>query len=412
MTMVTLTKIIQNFERQSIPEQHIASRLQQKLLHSGVSISQNARIAIAVGSRGIANLPLLVKTTVQWVKEMGGKPFIVPAMGSHGGATAAGQRQVLESYGITEDAVRAPIRSSMEVVELPADHLTNKVFMDKIAYEADGTIVMNRVKVHTAFHGIVESGLMKMCVIGLGKHQGALELHRYGAQGLRERILPTARQILQHGKILLGVAIAENAYEETAWIKVVRPDQFETEEIKLLQWVRTHSPTLPVTQLDVLVVEEFGKHISGTGMDVNVIGRLKIPTEPEPDSPRITSILLLNLSEQSHGNANGMGLADVITRRFFANINFQATNENILTTGFLERGKMPIVAETDQLALEYALKPCRLTSPENAKIIKIRNTLALDELWVSSAVLNEIPCGRNFIEITDETSEFPTESPG
>jgi hypothetical protein len=406
--MTTLTKIIQHFERDTIPEHDLASRLRQELRHSGVTIPPHAQIAIAVGSRGISNLPLLVRTTVQWVKKMGGTPFIVPAMGSHGGGTAEGQQQVLESYGVTEKTIGAPIRSSMDVVELPSEHITNKIFMDKIAYEADGTIVINRVKVHTAFHGPVESGLMKMCVIGLGKHQGAREIHQYGAQGLRERISPTARQILKHGNILLGIAVAENAYEETALLQAIRPEQFEMEEITLLRWARAHMPKLPIEQIDVLMIEEFGKHISGTGMDVNIIGRLKISTEPEPESPKITSIVLLDLPNRSHGNANGMGLADIITRRFFENIDFQATYKNILTTGFLERGKMPVVAETEQQALEYALKPCGLLSAADAKIIKIQNTLILNELWVSKPILREIR-EKDSIEVTDEIQEIPTE---
>ncbi len=396
-----LIKIKQRFKHTKIPDEKIETVVQDQFRASGLSIAQDAQIAIAVGSRGIANLPRIVKTLVQCVKDLGGKPFIVPAMGSHGGATAEGQTQVLESYGITEEYTGTPIRSSMDVVELPSADLKNKVYMDRLAYQADGTIVINRVKVHTAFHAAIESGLMKMCVIGLGKHKGALEIHRYGAQGLRELIPPTARQILTHGNIILGIGIAENAYEQTALIKAVVPADFEQEERKLLQWVRNNMPTLPVDQLDVLIVDEFGKNISGTGMDVNIVGRRKIASEPEPESPNITSIILLGLSEKSHGNANGMGLADVITRRFFEKLDFKATYENILTTGFLERGKIPVVAETDRQALEYALKPCGLADPGQAKIIRIKNTLILDELWVSPKVVDEIK-DRKDITVTGE----------
>ena len=398
---MNLIKIKQHFDNTKIPAGQIEQLVREQISNSGVTIAQGAKIAISVGSRGIANIRQIVRTVVHCVKEMGGEPFIVPAMGSHGGATAEGQANVLESYGITEAYTGAPIRSSMEVVELPQDELKNRVFMDKNAYNADGTIVINRIKVHTAFHGDVESGLMKMCVIGLGKHRGALEIHSYGAKGLRELIPPTARQILKHGNIILGLAIAENAYEETAIIKAVLPDNFEREEITMLEWVRAHMPKLPVEQLDVLIVDEFGKHISGTGMDINIIGRMKIVTEPEPESPNITSIVLLDLSEQSHGNANGMGLADIITRKFFEKIDFHATYENIITTGFLERGKMPVVADTKQKAIEYALKPCGIADPEQAKIIHIKNTLILDELWVSPGIVEEIK-ERETIEVTDE----------
>lgn len=399
---IRLKKIRQHFERPRIPIDQIDATIRGQFEALGLRIPAGAQIAIAVGSRGIANLPGIVKSVVACVKARGGRPFLVPAMGSHGGATADGQRAVLERYGITEAAMEAPIQSSMEVVELPADGLPNAVYMDRLAYEAAGTILINRVKAHTAFHGPIESGLLKMCVIGLGKHRGALEVHSFGAEGLRTLIPATARQILRHGNILLGVAIAENAYDETAVIKVLRPDAMEREEAALLDWVRRHSPALPVEQLDVLLVEEFGKHLSGTGMDVNVIGRLKIAGQPEPDTPGITSIVLLELSDQSHGNANGMGLADVITRRFYENIDFAATYENILTTGFLERGKLPLVADTERDALLAALKPCGRQPVEQARILRIQNTLALDELWASGPVVDEIR-GRPHIDVLDDT---------
>ncbi len=400
-----LFKIKQRFDGSHIPKSEIDSTVTAELTASGVAIAKGAKIAIAVGSRGIANLPQIVRSTVQWVKQLGGRPFLVPAMGSHGGASAGGQRRVLESYGVTEDSVGAPIRSSMEVIELPQGELNNAVYMDKLAYEADGTIVINRIKLHTAFHGAIESGLMKMCAIGLGKHKGALEIHRRGAKGLRELIPPTAGQILQHGNILLGLAIVENAYEQSRLIKAVRPENFETEESVLLQVARENMPSLPVQELDVLIVDEFGKHISGTGLDVNIIGRLKINTEPEPETPRIGSIILLDLADKSHGNANGMGLADVISRRFFEKINFQATYENVLTTGFLERGKIPVVAETEAQALEFALKSLGLSGPEQARVLRIKNSLNLDTLWASSALLPELK-GHSSIEQLDEMQEF------
>lgn len=389
-TSLRLHQIKQRFSRPTLPDDQLETVVKTQIFNSGVVLPRGGQIAIAVGSRGIANLPRIVRTVVQCVNDLGGQPFLVPAMGSHGGATADGQRQVLESYGITETAMNAPIRSSMDVVELPPEGLPNKVYMDKLAYEADGTIIINRVKVHTAFHGDIESGLLKMCVIGLGKHKGALELHGYGSKGLRELIPPTARQILKHGKILLGLAIAENAYEETAQIQAFLPDAIERGEAEMLRWVKANMPQLPVDRLDVLLVEEFGKHISGTGLDVNIIGRLKIAGEPEPETPRITSIILLDMGDKSHGNANGMGLADVITRRFYDKIDFKSTYENVLTTGFLERGKLPVVAETEAQAIEYALKPCGLTDPAHARIIKIKNTLLLEELWVSAPVLAEL----------------------
>jgi hypothetical protein len=251
---MTLTKVKQIFTRTRIPDAEIENVVHQQMAAASVTISKGASIAIATGSRGIANIPRIVKATAAYVRESGGNPFIVPAMGSHGGATPEGQRQVLESYGITEGYIGAPIRSSLEVVELPQEHLENKVYMDKYAYEADGTIIMNRIKPHSDYHGPYESGLMKMCVIGLGKHKQALEIHQYGTRGLKELIPPTARQVLKHGNLILGLAILENAYDETAMIKALKPPEFEPEEPKLLAWVRQNMPSLPVPQIRTALI--------------------------------------------------------------------------------------------------------------------------------------------------------------
>lgn len=402
---ILLHHVKQHFPRPAVPDDQLETVVTQQIAASGVTLPRNGQIAIAVGSRGITNLARIVKTVVQYVKAQGAVPFIVPAMGSHGGATAAGQRQVLESYGIMEAAMGAPIRSSLEVVELPRAGLENRVYFAKDAYAADGVILINRVKVHTDYHGPVESGLLKMCVIGLGKHQGALELHRFGTRGLRELIPPTARQILAHGKILLGLAIAENACDETAIIKALKPTEIEAAERELLEWARANMPSLPVQQLDVLIIEEFGKNISGVGLDPNIIGRVKIKTEPEPTSPNITSILLLDLTDASHGNAIGMGLADLITRQACEKIDFRATYANVLTSGFYERGFLPIVVEDERAGLDAALRSCGLADPEHPRIIKIKNTLKLDELWVSPAILDEIR-GNATLEITGAVTEI------
>lgn len=400
-----LTKVYQHFERPKIDEHDIEARVRQEILQSGVTLSKGAQVAIAVGSRGIANIHLVAKATADTVKELGGRPFFVPAMGSHGGATPEGQREVLESYGITEAYTGAPIKSSLEVVELPQEGLENKVYMDKYAYEADATIIINRVKLHTDFHGPLESGLMKMCVIGLGKHKQALEIHLLGTRGLKELMPRTARQILKHGNIILGIALAENAYDETAIIKALLPEQIEAEEMKMLDWVRANMPRLPLQYIDILLVDEAGKDISGAGMDTNIIGRLKIYGEPEPDYPQITCIILSDLTEKSHGNAVGLGLADIITRNFYQKIDFPATYENGLTSNFLERIKTPVVVENEAEALQIALRYCHFTTPESAKIIRIKNTLTVNELWVSSRVLSEI-AQLPHIEVTTEEQEL------
>lgn len=388
MNMPKLIKIKQHFNNEKL--ENIDQAVKEQVKSVGLSIKPNAKIAIAVGSRGIANLKVIVKAVVESIKEMGGDPFIVPAMGSHGGATAEGQIEVLASYGVTPEYTGAPIKSSMEVVELPGDGLENKVYMDKYAYEADGTIVINRIKVHTDFHGPTESGLMKMLVIGLGKHKQAIEIHRYGVYGLRELIPPTARQILKHGNIIMGLGVVENAYDETAIVKAMKPEVLEQEEIKLMEIARNNMPSLPVDKLDVLIVDKTGKDISGSGMDTNIIGRIKINTEKDPEKPRITNIVITDLTEASHGNAVGMGLADVMTKRFQSKIDFKATYENVITSTFLERGKMPIVADSDRHAIEIALKTCGPIAPQDARVIRIKDTLHLGEMYVSQAVLDEI----------------------
>lgn len=400
-----LIKIRRHFDRSHIPVEEIEATVKTELNRSGMDIPAGGRIAVAVGSRGIANLPVLVKAVLDWIEEREGRPFIVPAMGSHGGATAEGQRQVLESYGITETAMGVSVESSMETVELQSEGLPNKIYMDKRAYESDGTILINRVKIHTAFHGPSESGLMKMCVIGLGKHKGALELHSFGVKGLRDLVPAAARRVIRQGNIIGGLAVGENAYDQTALIKALAAEEIEGEEPRILDWTRQRMPSLPADTMDVLIVDEFGKNISGSGMDVNIIGRMKIDGVAEPELPKIKAIVLLDLADNSHGNASGMGLADVITRRVFEKIDFKATYENVLTHCFFERGKMPVIADTDSDALAYALKYCGIKDPEKARVLRIKNTLVLNEAWASAPLLEEISRIQG-IEVTEEKSCF------
>src|SRR5665647_1008142 len=404
--MTKMIKVRQDFNRDHI--KNMEEKVKQEIENSGVKIAKGSSIAIAVGSRGVANIHRVVKATVETINGMGGIPFILPAMGSHGGATAKGQKEVLESYGVTEAYVGAPIKSSMQVVELPNDGIVNSVYMDKNAYEADGTIIINRIKVHTDFHSSTESGLIKMCVIGLGKHKQALAIHRYRVYGLKNLILPTARQVLKHGNILLGIGLVENAYDETAIIKAILPEKLEEEELKLLQYNRTHMPSIPVSQLDVLLVDEMGKDISGVGIDTNIIGRIGIQSETAPESPKITNIVVSDLTEASHGNALGMGLAEFITKKLFNKIDFKATYENVITSTFLDRGKMPIVADTDLQAFQYAIRTCGPIEIEKARVIRIKNTLHLSEIYVSPAVLEEIKDKQN-ITILEKPKDIFTE---
>jgi len=349
-----------------------------------------ARIAVAVGSRGIANLQQIVRAVIRELKAAGAEPFVVPAMGSHGGATDSGQAAVLASYGITEAGVGAPIRSSMETVQIPAPGLGHKAFMDRAAWESDGVILVARIKPHTDFHSSFESGLIKMAVIGLGKHDQAKAIHSFGVRGLKEKILPTARHILATGKILAGIGLVENAYDETQIIRLIPADRIEQEEPLLLQKAHANMPRLPVDEVDVLVIDRMGKDISGTGMDTNIIGRIRVLGQTEPDAPKVGAIVTSDLTPASHGNAVGLGLADVITRRMYDSIDFGATNENVITSSFLDRGKVPLVAETDRKAVEYAIRGAAVGPERSPRIVRMIDTLHVHDLLVSAQIAEEL----------------------
>jgi hypothetical protein len=379
--------------------------VRDELCSSGVKVRAGERIAIAVGSRGMANLAVLVGQTVAWVRAQGGEPFLVPAMGSHGGATAEGQAGVLAGYGITEAAVGAPVRSSMDVIELPRGESPVPVYFDRLASEADGTILINRIKPHTSFHGRYESGLMKMMAIGLGKHAQALAIHARGVEGLRDIMPAVARQVLLHSNVRLGLAAVENAYDETMLVRGLPAGEIPEEEPLLLDVAKQNMPCLPVGNVDVLIVDEIGKNISGLGMDPNIIGRLKIRGQPEPEWPDIRVIVVRDLTPETHGNAAGMGLADILCRRAYGKIDFATTYTNVLTTGFLERAKVPMIAEDDGDALRMAFCMAGMTAPEQARIVRVRNTLHLDDVHVSAAVLKEIE-GREGLRVMGPVAWF------
>ncbi|HKJ86424.1 MAG TPA: DUF2088 domain-containing protein, partial [Spirochaetia bacterium] len=325
-----------------------------------------------------------------WLRDHGAQPFIVPAMGSHGGATAEGQAAVLASYGITEETMGAPVRSSMETVQLDSGDLDLELFMDRYAAESDGVLLVNRVKLHTDFHGYPESGLMKMGVIGLGKHAQALAVHGRGIRGLKEFILPAGRRILESGKILGGLAIVENAYDRPVRITAADATRIEALERELLGLASARMARLPLEDIDLLIVDDMGKDVSGTGLDTNVIGRTRIFGEAEPETPRVRSILVTRLTEASHGNAIGIGLVDVITRELYDAIDFGATYENGLTSSFSERIKVPFVAESLDEAVRAALRfvglhPDPDVALRTAKIVRVRSTLELSHLMVSEA---------------------------
>ena len=381
-----LVKIKQSFANQLPGIEDVPAEVRRGLEGLSVSIKPGARVAIAVGSRGLANLAAIVRTVALALKERGADPFVIPAMGSHGGATAEGQQAVLENLGVSAETVGVPIRASMEVVTLDCGDLGHPVYMDRLAYESDGIVILNRIKLHTDFHGRYESGLMKMCVLGLGKHAQALEMHRLGLAGLRDRMAPTALRVLGTGRILFGLGVVENAREQTALIKALLPEAIPREEPGMLDLARANMARLPVEAIDVLMVDRMGKDISGSGVDSNVIGRLLIRGYPEPESPDIRSLVVTDLTEATHGNAVGLGLADVITKRLADKIDYPVMNENVITSTFLERGKTPLVAQTSAKAYEIALRACGLADPSRARVVRIQDTLHMEEVYVSASV--------------------------
>jgi Domain of unknown function (DUF362) len=355
-----------------------------------VTLPAGGEVAIAVGSRGIRDLRAIVWRVIAWVRGQGARPFVVPAMGSHGGATAEGQQAVLEEYGLSEAAMGCPIRSAMEVVALPADSCPVPVFTDAAAARAAATIVVNRVKPHTDYRGPYESGLMKMIAIGLGKREQAEALHAYGTRGLRELMPQVAKQVIAHGNVVLGVAIIENAADRTMAIEAVPAARIAEIEPGLLALARVHLPRLATSELDVLLVDRMGKDVSGVGMDTSVIGRIMIAGEPDPPTPRVAMIGCHALTAASHGNATGMGLADVVTRSFADAVDDEVTRTNVVTSGFLLRGKLPIVADDDRHAWELCLRGAGVTDAATVRAMRIVDTLHCDDVWVSDAVVAEL----------------------
>ena len=364
-------------------------------------IKPGMRIAVCAGSRGIYNYKRIIKSIVDAVKSYGAQPYIIPAMGSHGGATAEGQVEMLNGYGITEEYTGAPILSSMETVVLGKVTENTNVYLDKNAYGMDGIIMCNRVKVHTDFSGEIESGLCKQCVIGLGKQKGASSIHRNGIYGLKHLIPKASKIIKEKAPILMGIAILENFQDKTAKLEVVPAENFLTREPELLIESKKLMPSLPTLDLDVLVIQEMGKNISGTGMDPNIIGRYGIRANKDVENgPR--SVAVLDLTDESHHNALGVGMADVISQKLWEKIDFVPTYMNTLTSGFLTRCAIPCVADSDKQAVIIAMNSCnRIVTPDSIRMIFARNSLQIVDLVVSEALLPELRQMED-VEILDE----------
>lgn len=412
MEFPRMVKVKQKFETSAVLDidETVTQQLQPLL---DKRIESGMRIAITAGSRGISNIREIIRATAQSLKSQGAEPFIIPAMGSHGGATAEGQVEVLESFGITESFCGVPIISSMDVVEIGKSEDGIPVYVDKHAFEADAIVIVGRVKLHTDFKSSmsIESGIMKMAAIGMGKHKQALAIHSYGVTGIRDMMPGVARVILRKMNILCGLAIVEDAFDRTAIIEAIPTDKIEEREPELLRKSASLMPSLPVSDIDLLIVDEIGKNYSGTGMDTNIIGRLRILGVEEPSKPNIKYILASDLSEESHGNALGIGLADLTTRRLFDKIDFQKMNENVITSSFLHRAMIPIVLDSEERALEVALRSTWGVASQQARIVRIPNTLSLETIYVSESVLPEIEQHAD-IEIVGELEHFHFDDDG
>lgn len=406
MLLPTMHRIRQKVDPPVVADVAMAVSAEIRKLNLAGRVKPGARVAVTGGSRGVANIATILKATCESLKALGAKPFIVPAMGSHGGATAEGQLKVLARYGVTPESMEVPILSSMETVEIGRMSWGFPVLVDKNASEADHIVLVNRIKPHTNFRAHVESGLMKMLVIGLGKHQGAILAHRAAVDvGLPKAIPEVARFSLSKLPVLFGLGMLENVRHQTARVEAMLPEALEETEARLLTEAWKLLGRIPFEFLHLLIVDELGKEISGTGMDPNVIGRMYFSPNEEPKSPRYIRILVRDLTEQTAGNAVGMGLADFSTRRLANKINFQYTYTNALTGLSPMRSKMPIIFETDRDAIEGALKTIGLTEPPDAKVARIKNTLDLEYLSVSDALLPEVK-GRTDLEIVSGPHPF------
>jgi hypothetical protein len=381
--------------RQSIPQPKVADipgTVRRLILESRLRerVKPGGTIAVGVGSRGITAIPTIARATVDTLKEMGYRPFIVAAMGSHGGATKEGQRELLAGYDVTPESMGVPVKSDMDTLVLGTNPVGLPIYFDKNAYEADGIVLLNRVKPHTDFHATYESGVLKMMVIGLGKRDGATQVHKLGLRGLKEVLPAVGKFLVANTKFALGLAILENAEDMPAEIVPLEPENILEQEPRLLGRARDLMGRLPFDQIDVLAVGELGKNYSGAGLDPNVIGRLMIETQNDFERPVVTRLVVLDASEETHGNIVGVGFADLTTQKLVDALDPEPFRINILTSCCLERGRIPITLPTDRDVFEAALDTCWRIDPMEARLLVIPNTLELNVLWASPAFEAEI----------------------
>ncbi len=403
-----MVKIRQKYESDKI------ENIKEKLLDEMEKLSNKAdlkgkRLAITAGSRGIPDLDLMIKTICDKLKEWGAEPFIIPAMGSHGGGTVEGQLEIINGYGITEEAMGVPILASMETVLVGEMPDGTPIYCDKYAYEADGIILLNKIKAHTDFKGEHESGLLKMMAIGIAKHKGASWFHMQGFDTFAERIPIVAKEFLARMNVVFGVGVVQNAYDEISEIEVMEKDKIVERDHELLKISKERLAKLKFDNIDVLIVDKIGKNISGEGHDPNVTGRSFMPGFE--DDFRTQKLFIRGLTEETHHNACGLGGADITTRRCLNSVDWESTWINLGTNTMIDGGKIPMYLNNDREALLLAIRTCRKIDYNKARIARIPDTLHLDEIEISETLIGDIQ-GREDVEIISEPYEMPFDDEG
>lgn len=404
-----MVRIQQHFDDKKIEdiESTIKEEFKQVSVRAKVVLGQE--VAIGCGSRGVANYAKITKAVIQELIKLGAKPFIFPCMGSHGAATAQGQKQVLASYGICEKEMGVPIRATMDTKIVGKLEDGTPVHMDANAADADGIVVINRIKPHTAFRGSTESGLTKMLAIGIGKINGAAAYHQHGMDNF-PAILPEVRDVnIRERNVLFGVGVVENAFDETAMIQVIPSDQIAKREPTLLRYAKENMPELKFDNIDVLIIDEIGKNISGAGFDPNITGRNRRGVEWN-HRLNIKKIVALGLTKASQGNATGIGGADVTTMRLYKDINIGATYANVITSMNLDGAAIPIIMNTDREAIALAIKTVVRTQPEQCRVVRIKNTLSLGEIEVSQNMLEGVRDNPKLFSIVSEPKDWNFDS--
>ena len=388
-----ILRVRQSFPRPRVDDIPTAVRVALAQLDLGRTIRPGQTVALTAGSRGIANIPLILRSVVEHLLDLKAQPFLVPAMGSHGGGTALGQRAVLESYGITEAFVGAPIRASMDVVKIGKTAEGWPVYLDEIASTANHIGVVGRIKPHTSYHGALESGWMKMMMIGLGKREGAAWYHRVLLENNYDPVVRSVGKVMRtRAPIAFALGTVENGYDETALIEAALPADFETVEERLLVKAKEWLARLPFAQADLLIIDEIGKEISGSGMDTNLVGRKRAFKGGAPENqPAMRFIFIRGLSAHTHGNGAGIGLADFTTTRLVQSLDYAATRLNCVTSGYPEGSNLPVHYDSDREVLDNALAIIGTRDLASARIMRIQSTMHVEELEVSQPCLDELP---------------------